>query len=211
MAFQISPTNLAIRPHGDEAHNNTRLVGGVGRLGDHFSMTVANIVTNPSLQPILETSTQTLQQCLALAEFVESQPLSSSSSAGDGDSKGPSEESLLALSKRQKVLFALLAQLRGLNRNAILGVRSTKQETAEARMEIDRLHLQLQNLYYEQRHLAGEIQACESYEYVSHGTLSTHFVLIYPAIATLIISFHCSPPKPSSPYTRNTTPLILTT
>jgi hypothetical protein len=28
------------------------------------------------------------------------------------------------------------------------------------------LHLQLQNLYYEERHLRGEIAACESYEYV---------------------------------------------
>jgi len=35
------------------------------------------------------------------------------------------------------------------------------------RQEVDKLHLQLQNLYYEQRHLQGEIAACESYEYVS--------------------------------------------
>ena len=47
----------------------------------------------------------------------------------------------------------------------MLGVRSTKQETAEARQEIDSLHLQLQNLYYEQRHLRGEIAACEEYEH----------------------------------------------
>jgi hypothetical protein len=51
-----------------------------------------------------------------------------------------------------------------LNRKAILGVRSTKQETGEARQEIDALHLQLQNLYYEQRHLRGEIAGCEDYE-----------------------------------------------
>ena len=30
--------------------------------------------------------------------------------------------------------------------------------------EIDALHLQLQNLYYEQRHLRGEIAGCEDYE-----------------------------------------------
>ena len=75
-------------------------------------------------------------------------------------------EAQLELSKQQKVLYSYLAQLRGLNRNAILKVRNTKQSTAEARQEIDRLHLQLQNLYYEERHLRGEIAGCESYEWV---------------------------------------------
>ena len=75
-----------------------------------------------------------------------------------------SHEAQIELSKQQKLLYAYLAQLRGLNRNAILRVRGTKQNTAEARQEIDRLHLQLQNLYYEERHLRGEITACESYE-----------------------------------------------
>ncbi|KUI56522.1 hypothetical protein VP1G_03865 [Cytospora mali] len=37
--------------------------------------------------------------------------------------------------------------------------------TAEARQEVDVLHLQLQNLYYEQRHLQGEIAACESFDH----------------------------------------------
>ena len=76
----------------------------------------------------------------------------------------------LELSKQQKLLYTYLAQLRGHNRNAIFAVRNTKQSTAEARQEIDRLHLQLQNLYYEQRHLRGEISACESYESVSMFT-----------------------------------------
>jgi hypothetical protein len=58
-------------------------------------------------------------------------------------------------------------RLRGQNRDAIFRVRDTKQSTAEARQEIDRLHLQLQNLYYEQKHLTGEIAACEAYEYVN--------------------------------------------
>nr|GFD57658.1 hypothetical protein [Tanacetum cinerariifolium] len=44
--------------------------------------------------------------------------------------------------------------------------RRTKQETSEARQEIDELHLQLQNLYYEQRHLRGEIRGCEEYKWV---------------------------------------------
>jgi THO complex subunit 5 len=41
--------------------------------------------------------------------------------------------------------------------------REAKEATAEARREVDRLHLQLQNLYYEQRHLRGEIKACRDF------------------------------------------------
>ena len=87
---------------------------------------------------------------------------------GRGTSSSPSDEAQpeqqLAASKQQKVLHAHLAQLRGLNKKAILSTRTTKQETSEARQEIDSLHLQLQNLYYEQRHLRGEIAGCEGYE-----------------------------------------------
>lgn len=79
-------------------------------------------------------------------------------------SQTPSLEVQLDISKQQRLLYSHLGRLRELNRNAILKVRNTKQTTAEARQEIDRLHLQLQNLYYEERHLRGEIAACESYE-----------------------------------------------
>ena len=106
-------------------------------------------------------------------------------------SESPSLEAQLDLSKQQKLLYSYLAQLRGLNRNAILGVRSTKQGTAEARQEIDRLLLQLQNLYYEQRHLRGEIAACESYEYDCDTALidSRGHSLIRTLVATNISSF----------------------
>lgn len=40
-----------------------------------------------------------------------------------------------------------------------------KARTGEARQEVDRLLLQLQNLYYEQRHLLGEIAGCEDYDH----------------------------------------------
>lgn len=120
-------------------------------------MTIEEIVTDPFLQSVLETSTVTRQQCMTLLDYaaVNAHPASDP----------PTQEAQLELSKQQKLLYSYLAQLRGLNRNAILGVRNTKQSTAEARQEIDRLHLHLQNLYYEQRHLRGEIAACESYEY----------------------------------------------
>ena len=120
-------------------------------------MTIEEIVTDPFLQSVLETSTVTRQQCMTLLDHAAANPLPAS--------KPPSQEAQLELSKQQKLLYSDLAQLRGLNRNAIFSVRYTKQGTAEARQEIDRLHLQLQNLYYEQRHLRGEIAACESYEY----------------------------------------------
>lgn len=123
----------------------------------HLKMTIEEIVTDTFLQSVLETSTVTRQQCMTLLDHTAVNPLTAS--------KQPSQEAQIELSKQQKLLYSYLAQLRGLNRNAILGVRNTKQSTAEARQEIDRLHLQLQNLYYEQRHLRGEIAACESYEY----------------------------------------------
>ena len=115
------------------------------------------IVTDYYLQSVLDTSTNTRQQCMKLFDLAEANAVS-------GTQKLPREIEL-ELSKQQKLLYSYLAQLRGQNRNAINKVRETKQTTAEARQEIDRLHLQLQNLYYEERHLRGEISACDSYEF----------------------------------------------
>lgn len=120
------------------------------------TMTPGDIVTDPFLRHVLDTSANADKECLQLLEIAEAHALSASHL--------PSSETQLELSKQSKLLYAYLSQLRGLNRNAILEVRNTKHVTAEARQEIDRLHLQLQNLYYEERHLRGEIAACESYE-----------------------------------------------
>ncbi|GAB1198821.1 hypothetical protein APSETT444_008151 [Aspergillus pseudonomiae] len=119
------------------------------------AMAVRDIVVDQSLLPVLNSSAVTREQCDKLLALLDP--------TGDTASSN-SQETILAASREQKQLFALLARLRGLNREAVLRVRETKQSTAEARQEIDRLHLQLQNLYYEQRHLTGEIAACESYE-----------------------------------------------
>jgi septal ring factor EnvC (AmiA/AmiB activator) len=121
-------------------------------------MAISEIVADESLLPVLQTSAETLVQCQQLLSILNPDTL-----PNDADKL---QELSLATSKQQKLLFALLAQLRGQNRDAIFRVRDTKQATAEARQEIDRLHLQLQNLYYEQKHLTGEIAACEAYEYV---------------------------------------------
>lgn len=90
----------------------------------------------------------------------------STSAADDGLQAATDDQTALRreAARQQKVLLAHLARLRGLHRAACLAARETKAQTAEAKRELDRLHLQLQNLYYEQRHLQGEIAACEGYE-----------------------------------------------
>jgi len=120
-------------------------------------MAVDEIVTDPALKLALETSKQTREQAIMLLDLVSNTPTSSSSPP----------EFQIQISKQQKLLLTYLAQLRGLHRDAHVSARETKALTAEMRQEVDKLHLQLQNLYYEQRHLQGEIAACESYEYVS--------------------------------------------
>ena len=110
-------------------------------------MAVDDIVSDLSLRKALEVSNSTRDQAIALLDLVSS-----------------SSPTQLQISKQQKLLVAYLAQLRGLHRDAHVGARETKAQTAEMRQEVDKLHLQLQNLYYEQRHLQGEISACESFE-----------------------------------------------
>ncbi|KAH0541652.1 hypothetical protein FGG08_003883 [Glutinoglossum americanum] len=115
---------------------------------------VTDLVTDPSLHAALETSAHTREHCMSMLGRLFRDPPSSSS-----------EDIQAELFKAQKILHAYLSQMRGLNRQAVLQVRETKQITAEARQEVDRLHLQLQNLYYEQRHLRGEIAACDAYDH----------------------------------------------
>ena len=119
-------------------------------------MQTGGIVTDRYLCSVLDASTHTREQCMNLIELAEASAISAS--------QVQSVEVQIELSNQQKLLNSYISQLRELNRNAITKVRNTKQITAEARQEIDRLHLQLQNLYYEERHLRGEIAACESYE-----------------------------------------------
>lgn len=112
------------------------------------------LITDPFLQSVLASAAATQAQCMSILDFLEHNRISSD----------PPEELQIELSKHQKPLIANLAQLRGLHRKAVCDARATKQQTAEAKSEIDTLHLQLQNLFYEQRHLQGEITACEGYK-----------------------------------------------
>lgn len=117
-------------------------------------MAVEDIVFDDALRNTLEASASTREQAIALLDLISSQSPASS----------PPPDFPIQVSKQQKLLVTYLAQLRGLHRDAHVGARETKALTAEARQELDKLHLQLQNLYYEQRHLQGEITACDSYE-----------------------------------------------
>lgn len=119
-------------------------------------MTIDAIVTDPALRSFLETSQHAREQALSLADR-----LATASSPG---APSLTADQQVELSKEQKLLNTNLSYLRGLHRGAYMGARDTKAQTAEARQEVDVLHLQLQNLYYEQAHLQGEIAACESYE-----------------------------------------------
>ncbi|KAI1083298.1 Fms-interacting protein-domain-containing protein [Whalleya microplaca] len=118
-------------------------------------MAIDEIVTDPNLATVLNASHDAHLQALRLVDQI----------VAAGPIESASNEAQLETSKQQKLLITNLAQLRGLHRAAYFGARQTKLQTSEGRQEVDRLHLQLQNLYYEQRHLQGEIAACESYDH----------------------------------------------
>jgi len=120
-------------------------------------MAVDTHITDPALVAALETSRASREQALAVVGLV------AQASAAAENTPLPAD-ALTEISKQQKLLNTNIAHLRGLHRSAHFRARETKGQTAEARHEVDVLHLQLQNLYYEQRHLEGEISACESFE-----------------------------------------------
>ena len=122
-------------------------------------MAIDSHISDSSLKVVLETSQAAREQALVLVDLLEQAIVS--------DPEHADSETQAEIAKQQKLLTSNVAQLRGLHRSAQFGARETKGQTADARQEVDRLHLQLQNLYYEQRHLEGEIAACESFESVS--------------------------------------------
>ena len=114
-------------------------------------MATPDIVIDPFLRSILAASAAARAPCLALLDRLAA---AESTPADGADLTAPRKE-----------LDAQLARLRGLQRAAALAVRRTKAATAEARAAVDTLHLQRRNLDYEQRHLRGEIGACEAYDH----------------------------------------------
>jgi len=59
-----------------------------------------------------------------------------------------------------------LFTLKALNRDANAAARAHKQNTVDARQDMDETHLRLQNLLYEKRHLEREIEKCHKFAYV---------------------------------------------
>jgi THO complex subunit 5 len=117
-----------------------------------LNMGTAEHIRDAGLASVLETTQTAHEQALMLADLV---------ARANADSPADVRSEI---SKQQKVLNGNLAHLRGQHRKAQFMARDTKGNTAEARQEVDRLLLQLNNLQYEQTHLEGEIWACESFE-----------------------------------------------
>lgn len=120
-------------------------------------MDSSDIITSPDLQSVLQAADAartTAESILAL--------LSSHADTRASDLPQP-PAAAQTLSTAQKELHAHLAHVRHLNRKALHSTRCEKAATAAARSTIDTLHLQLQNLVYEQRHLRSEIAACDAY------------------------------------------------
>ncbi|KKA29701.1 hypothetical protein TD95_005373 [Thielaviopsis punctulata] len=119
-------------------------------------MAVDKIVSDPGLSATLSTSNKAQLTAQQLTDLLDASLVSPNDLT---------HERQMQLAAKYQELDCELSQLRLLNRSAVMSARNTKAQTAEARQEIDRLHLQLQNLYYEQRHLQGEIEACNSYDH----------------------------------------------
>lgn len=105
-----------------------------------------------------------LKECLALSEQTRiycNNILDLINTDAEADVESPSSQ--IERSRALKRLLAVMAQLKTVHRTNVMDARDSKQDSVLARQEVDRLHLQLQNLYYEQRHLRGEIAACRDF------------------------------------------------
>ncbi|RPA83372.1 hypothetical protein BJ508DRAFT_375149 [Ascobolus immersus RN42] len=109
-------------------------------------------ITDPSLKECLELSVQTRDYCNKILSQIEANEVVDDSPSSKAER-----------SKDLKRLLAVMAQLKTVHRMNVMNARDSKQDSVSARQEVDRLHLQLQNLYYEQRHLRGEIAACRDF------------------------------------------------
>jgi len=100
-------------------------------------MTVDGIVSDKDLSSVLQVSSDARKQAIELVDCI----------SDAGATGGDASEAQSEINKKIKTLNTSLSQLRGLHRDAHFGARETKAQTANARHEVDRLHLQLQNLY----------------------------------------------------------------
>lgn len=96
-------------------------------------MAIDKDVTDPGLASVLQISDQAREQAIAVADLINK------ASSGRASAEAQAE-----IAKQHKHLVTNISHLRGLHRSACVSARETKAATAEARQEIDRLHLQLQ-------------------------------------------------------------------
>lgn len=148
-------------------------------------MTVDDHITDPALASVVETSRAAREQAQALVDLI------AQTTAANPNGPIPAD-ALIEISTKQKELNTNIAHLRGLHRAAHFRARETKSKTAEARHEVDVLHLQLQNLYYEQRHLEGEIAACEGFECVHPIPPPSLFLFFSSVISPYVLFVYSS-------------------
>lgn len=123
-------------------------------------MTTGKIETDPmniAVRAVRETADRTREHVFEMLKMKED---------AENDPNVDVAAVNLELARKTKVLHAHLAKLRGLHRNLILNMRKEKQKTADARQEVDKLHLELQNLKYEENHLKKSITVYENFELV---------------------------------------------
>ena len=120
-------------------------------------------IEDPFLLSVLRTNHALRSQTLALLDIISTSPQREEAQQEPSTAPSPLSPERLEVVKAQKAVSTLLAALRGQNWRLANLARDTKTATSASRAEVDHLHLSLQNLYYEQRHLVGEIAGCEGY------------------------------------------------
>jgi THO complex subunit 5 len=126
---------------------------------DHSPSSGRTHVTDPRLLSVLDVSDQARNAALHFLDVFSKAALPAQSSANTP----PDISHALAITRAQKPVFAYLTQLRARNRDMAYPIREDRATTTASRAEVDTLHLSLQNLQYENRHLAGEIAATENH------------------------------------------------
>ncbi|KAG9605465.1 hypothetical protein KCV04_g18740, partial [Aureobasidium melanogenum] len=95
-------------------------------MADQSPIEAGAFVTDAFLQSVLDAAAEARRQCLHMLDFID-----------QNRAAQPDPDAEMQLSRQQKLLHANLAKLRGLNRRAVLDTRNTKQQTQEAKSEID--------------------------------------------------------------------------
>lgn len=136
----LRPSGIArgIRPSDDGLLLNFRILNSI-RAQEH----IARIAEMSGPVSSLESS-----QASAAVETLRA----AASAAADGEESGAQAQGWLAI-----------LELKSRNRELYLGLEQRRQLTAEAKAELEKTHLQLQNLLYEKAHYANEIQTCREF------------------------------------------------